>query len=166
MHENDEFEDMVNEKGGSRFSAFVWGALIGAGIALLTARRTGEETRQMLNERRYEMMNQAQQVKAKAVEQAAQYKEKAVDLAQTAREKAVEKVDQVKTRATELSSEAQDKGRTLVEQAKDTARGVVANAAERTGAAAEKVERAAGGDPTAKDDEGLVLTNSEKDYKL
>lgn len=144
MHDDD-YEVVEVNKGGSRFSAFVWGALIGAGVALLTARRTGEETREMLNQRKDEL-----------VDQAMQYREKAADLAQTAREKAVEKVDQVKTRAVELQ-----------EQAVDTARGYVANIADRTQNVAEDVKRAAAGDEgPVKDEEGMILTNSEKDYPL
>lgn len=147
MHEHDDYE--VVNKGGSSFSAFFWGALIGAGIALLTAPRKGEETRQMLKERQHELMD------------------KANDLAVNAREKAVEKVDQVKTRAVELQTEATEKGRSLVEQAKETARNYVATAAERTEEVAGDVKRAANGeDEPLKDDQGLVLTNSEKDFPL
>lgn len=147
MHEHEDFE--MDNKGGSRFSAFFWGALIGAGIALLTAPRTGEETRQLLKERQHEVMD------------------KANDLAVNAREKAVEKVDQVKTRAAELQVEASEKGRTLVEQAKETARGYVATAADRTQEVAGEVKRAANGEEEPlKDDQGLVLTNSEKDFPL
>ncbi len=147
MSEHEDYQ--VVHKGGSRFSAFFWGALIGAGVALLTAPRKGEETRQMLKERQHELMD------------------KANDLAINAREKAVEKVDQVKTRASELQVEASEKGRTLVEQAKETARGYVATAAERTQEVAGDVKRAANGeDEPLKDDRGLVLTNNEKDFPL
>lgn len=147
MHEHEDYQEM--RKGGSGFSAFFWGALIGAGIALLTAPRTGEETRQMLKERQHEMLD------------------KANDLAVNAREKAVEKVDQVKTRASELQVEATEKGRNLVEQAKETARGYVATAADRTQEVAGDVKRAANsGDEPLKDDRGLVLTNNEKDFPL
>lgn len=151
MHENDEALEMHHEhhhRGGSRFSAFFWGALIGAGVALLTARRTGEETRQMLQERRTELMDQAN------------------DLAKTAREKTVEKVDQVKTRATQLQYEAKDRGRELVEQAKEAARGYVATAADVTQDAASKMKEAVGVDEPLKDDQGLVQTNSERDFPL
>ncbi|HEY9089119.1 MAG TPA: YtxH domain-containing protein [Anaerolineaceae bacterium] len=151
MHDPNEEMKMHHEmhhKGGSRFSAFVWGALIGAGVALLTARRTGEETRQMLKERQSELMNQAN------------------DLAKTAREKAVEKVEEVKTRAEQLQYEAQDRGRNLVEQAKVAARGYVESAAGAVHEAADKVEDAAGVDKPLKDEAGLVQTNSEKDFPL
>ena len=42
-------DDVVVEQGGS-FSAFLWGALIGAGAMLLFAPRSGRETRQELSE--------------------------------------------------------------------------------------------------------------------
>jgi len=44
-----EDDDVVVEKGGS-FSAFLWGALIGAGAMLLLAPRSGRETRQELSD--------------------------------------------------------------------------------------------------------------------
>lgn len=41
---------IVVEKHGSGFAAFVWGALVGAGAALLLAPRSGEETQRELRE--------------------------------------------------------------------------------------------------------------------
>lgn len=43
-------DDDVVEEGGSTFSAFLWGALIGAGAMLLFAPRSGRETRQELTD--------------------------------------------------------------------------------------------------------------------
>ena len=47
-YDDDDDDDAV-EKGGS-FSAFLWGALIGAGAMLLFAPRSGRETRQELSD--------------------------------------------------------------------------------------------------------------------
>ena len=49
MRDYDDDEVTVVEKGGS-FSAFLWGALIGAGAMLLFAPRSGRETRQELSD--------------------------------------------------------------------------------------------------------------------
>ena len=43
-------DDDVVEKGGSTISAFLWGALLGAGAMLLFAPRSGRETRQELSD--------------------------------------------------------------------------------------------------------------------
>ena len=42
---------VIVEKGEGGFSSFLWGALIGAGVALLFAPRSGEETRRLLKNR-------------------------------------------------------------------------------------------------------------------
>jgi gas vesicle protein len=47
MYEN---ENSVGMRGGSAFTGFVMGALVGAGIALLMAPATGSETRKRLRE--------------------------------------------------------------------------------------------------------------------
>ena len=49
MRDYDDDDDVV-EKGGSTFSAFLWGALLGAGAMLLFAPRSGRETRQELSD--------------------------------------------------------------------------------------------------------------------
>lgn len=41
---------MQNENGNQALMSFVWGAAIGAGIALLVAPRSGEETRRQLSD--------------------------------------------------------------------------------------------------------------------
>ena len=49
MRDYDDDDDVVVERGGS-FSAFLWGALIGAGAMLLFAPRSGAETRRELGD--------------------------------------------------------------------------------------------------------------------
>ncbi|MCG8468237.1 MAG: YtxH domain-containing protein [Gemmatimonadetes bacterium] len=41
---------VIVEKRGSGFAAFIWGAIVGAGVALLLAPKTGEETQRELRE--------------------------------------------------------------------------------------------------------------------
>lgn len=50
MAQYDEDEVTVVEKGGSTVSAFLWGALLGAGAMLLLAPRSGADTRRELSE--------------------------------------------------------------------------------------------------------------------
>ncbi|HEX6588701.1 MAG TPA: YtxH domain-containing protein [Longimicrobiales bacterium] len=50
MRRYDEDEVIVEEEGGGTISAFLWGALIGAGAMLLFAPRSGEETRRELGD--------------------------------------------------------------------------------------------------------------------
>ncbi len=50
MSENQSPPYIVVEKGASGFSAFLWGALVGAAAALLFAPKSGEETQADLKE--------------------------------------------------------------------------------------------------------------------
>lgn len=56
MYEN---ESNVGMRGGSAFTGFVMGALIGAGIALLMAPATGSDTRKRLRETASRLKNAA-----------------------------------------------------------------------------------------------------------
>lgn len=50
MPEQKEVPYIVVEKGGSSLGAFLWGAAVGAAVALLFAPRSGEETQRELKE--------------------------------------------------------------------------------------------------------------------
>jgi len=56
MYEN---ENSVGMRGGSAFTGFVMGALVGAGIALLLAPATGSDTRRRLRETAQRLKNSA-----------------------------------------------------------------------------------------------------------
>jgi gas vesicle protein len=56
MYEN---ENNVGMRGGSAFTGFVMGALVGAGIALLMAPATGTDTRKRLRETAQRLKNAA-----------------------------------------------------------------------------------------------------------
>ncbi len=56
--ERDEPRVVVVERGSS-LGAFLWGALLGAGVALLMAPRSGAETRRLLRARGRELMDAA-----------------------------------------------------------------------------------------------------------
>lgn len=91
-------ERTIIVKQASSFSAFMRGLIIGAGVALLFAPRSGQETREILNERGSEI------------------KDKAMDLANTTRDRAQTVIgdarnkiqDTVKTARTNVSNMAQD----------------------------------------------------------
>lgn len=86
----------------SILSAFAVGSLIGAGIALLMAPQSGEETRAMIRNRSMEMKERA----AEAADETRQRAEKAMgDVAQQTRQTA----EEAKRRSEELM---QGKGRT------------------------------------------------------
>jgi gas vesicle protein len=57
--ERDESPRVVVVERGSGLGAFVWGALIGAGIALLVAPRSGAETRRLLRAKGRELVDAA-----------------------------------------------------------------------------------------------------------
>ena len=51
MRKTEDEPVVIVEKGEGSFGPFLWGALIGAGLALLLAPRSGEETRRLLKNR-------------------------------------------------------------------------------------------------------------------
>ncbi len=51
---------LIERKGGSSFGAFVWGAALGAGIALLMAPRSGVQTRNELRAGVQKLRNRAE----------------------------------------------------------------------------------------------------------
>jgi len=62
---------MKSEEGGAGFiTGFLLGGLVGAGLALLLAPRTGEETRDTLRERGIELRIKAEEAAARAREEA------------------------------------------------------------------------------------------------
>ena len=65
------------------FTGMMIGGLVGAGVALLTAPRSGEETRAMIREKSIEMKDQA----VKSIEET---RERAGELAQTGKERVAE----------------------------------------------------------------------------
>jgi gas vesicle protein len=67
-------------------SGMVWGGLIGAAIGMLTAPRSGEETRALLRERSDEFKMQARETADNLREQAEQAKTRAGELQQRGRE--------------------------------------------------------------------------------
>jgi len=60
MRDHDEVPYIVIERGGGGLGSFVLGALVGAGIALLLAPQSGEETQEELKERAREFKSKAE----------------------------------------------------------------------------------------------------------
>ncbi len=59
MTKEDESPRVVVVERGSSLGAFLWGALLGAGVALLVAPRSGAETRRLLKAKGRELMDAA-----------------------------------------------------------------------------------------------------------
>lgn len=85
-----------NSSFGDFLSGILVGGVIGYVVAMLNAPRTGEETRQMLNERSREL------------------RDRAVETAQMTRDKTEKLVAEGRTRVEERVSELKDRGQTVV----------------------------------------------------
>ncbi len=71
MRDQDEGPYVVIERGGGGGAgAFILGALVGAGVALLLAPRTGEETQQDIKERALKLKSAAEDSHARGPEAA------------------------------------------------------------------------------------------------
>lgn len=99
-----------HNRGGSWFSGFMIGSAIGAAIALLTAKRTGEETREMLQIRGQEITDKAMEAK-----------EKAAKMAQEAKEQAGNKISDVRSRAKDAVHELRREGEYQAEDLRQAA---------------------------------------------
>jgi gas vesicle protein len=86
-HEHDEDDDVVYvEKGGSPIIPFLWGAAVGAAIALLFAPTSGEELRATLGDR-------ARRLKDLAADKAEEFEEQVEHGYERARAKVEEELD-------------------------------------------------------------------------
>ncbi len=61
MSERDEVPTVIIERGGGQIGSFVLGALLGAGVALLFAPRSGQETQEDLKERARRLRSSAEE---------------------------------------------------------------------------------------------------------
>lgn len=90
MRDSDGVPYIIVERGGSGSAgAFVIGALLGAGVALLLAPRSGEETQQELKERALKLRDSAE---AKLKQAQAQVEERL----EQARDEVMEKVESIR----------------------------------------------------------------------
>lgn len=107
---------------------FVLGALIGAGIGLLFAPKSGKETRKELKEKAEELIEKAKEldmkeVKDKIVDKTNEIIEEIKDLdKEKVKEIAIEKIDVLKFKCEELVELAKEKGTPVVEKAADAVR--------------------------------------------
>jgi gas vesicle protein len=107
----------VQNSGGSWFSGFIMGALVGAAIALLTTRRTGEETREMLTTRGQKVMDRAMDYKDKAADTVSSARDKAQNLADEAKKRVSRTADQVRNKTSDMAETMQQKGSSMAESA-------------------------------------------------
>jgi gas vesicle protein len=112
----------MSDRGGSEFSSFLsgllLGGLVGAGVALLMAPQSGEETRKLIREKGIELRDQA----SESLEQAAaEARTRADELTKMAKERADQVSKVAKERTAELRERAEDiraRGEAAIEAAK------------------------------------------------
>jgi len=104
-------------------SKFAFGALIGAGLGLLFAPKTGKETRKLLGKKITELFNQLKEIDVEEVKEKIEDKiaEIQKDLSNLEKEKALkvakEKGEELKRKVEELTVLAKETGKPLVEEA-------------------------------------------------
>jgi gas vesicle protein len=114
MKRSDEMKDQqerLEEKGGniaSMLKGMLIGGMIGAGIALLSAPRSGQETRDMLREKGYEL------------------KDRAVSTV----DETLAKADSLAQKGTERANEVAERGQNLLNEQKANLQGTVAGVKE------------------------------------
>lgn len=83
---------------GSLLTGMILGALVGAGVALLYAPQSGEETRKQLKVKADEAKKKALAMKKEALEKAEEVKEEAVDKVEEYKGKAKRAAKELKAR--------------------------------------------------------------------
>lgn len=123
---------MKENRGGSSFSSFLMGGLIGAAVALLMAPRTGEETRSLLRDKSYEIkdktMEKGYELKDKATEKVDETRSNLNDTFNSLRRTAAQAIETKKDEVSDIEREgrarvAEEKDRisNIVDAAKDAA---------------------------------------------
>ncbi len=108
MRRNKEDPIVIVEKSDSGVGSFIWGALIGAGLALLFAPQSGEETRRLLK-------NRGRRLWAAAEEKASELQ----DMVTSGFEDAKERVEDVIDDRRQQARDVVDAGRAAVHSARD-----------------------------------------------
>jgi gas vesicle protein len=99
---------VIVEKGDSGFGAFLWGAVIGAGLALLFAPQSGEETRRLIK-------NRGRRLWAAAEEKASEIQ----DLVSSGFDDAKERVEDAIEERRQAARDVMDAGKAAVHSARD-----------------------------------------------
>jgi gas vesicle protein len=99
---------VIVEKGDSGFGAFLWGAVIGAGLALLFAPQSGEETRRLIK-------NRGRRLWAAAEEKASEIQ----DLVSSGFDDAKERVEDAIDERRQVARDVMDAGKAAVHSARD-----------------------------------------------
>jgi gas vesicle protein len=107
----------------NRFSAFLWGGLIGAAIGVLYAPRPGKETREELRRRADELMDEG-------MENYEEQKGRVLEAVETGRQSAVEKSEELKGRILETRDRLKAQVDAAAEQAKEKINTAVSQAEE------------------------------------
>ena len=116
----------MSKKGG--FGRFIGGLAIGAGLGLLFAPDTGENTRKLLSKKINELSNKIKEIDVDEVKDELMYKVETLqaELAtldkETAKEKALKQATKIKEKAEDVYKYAIEKGTPVVEKAADEVR--------------------------------------------
>lgn len=142
MRDHDDVSTVIIEKeSGAGAGAFLLGALVGAGLALLFAPRSGEETRKELEERARDLKSSAEE----RVREAQRQLEERMDEARTGVQSQVDNVRQAVDQGRRAASEARHDLEDKLERSK---------AAYRAGVeAARSAAKEPGGKDAGEDDE-------------
>lgn len=135
---------IIEQRSGSTVS-FLWGALLGAGVALLLAPQSGEESRRHL-------ANRARRVKDAAQERAEELTDRVVDRYEYARQSVEDRIDTAR-RTLEAkknqATEALRAGREAAQSAREDLERRIAQSKAAYDAAAEAARDSAESTPTA-----------------
>ncbi len=80
---------MADDRDGGSLSAFLFGAVVGAGLALLLAPRTGKETRELLKEKGEEFTKRAKESMGESRERADDFIQKGREFVEAQSERLV-----------------------------------------------------------------------------
>lgn len=128
---------------GGGIKPFLFGSLIGGGLALLYAPKPGTETRQQLFQTGTELKESATQLAGQAKEQAGTLQDQAQQTLTQAKDQAQQVTGQVREQAQGVAAQAQDQASQVADQMKDQTEQVRGQAQQATGQARDQAQSTA-----------------------
>jgi len=107
----------------SFIQGFVAGGLIGAGLALLFAPKSGRELREDIKKKSYELKSDTEELWAEGLKRVERLKDEAEQKLEEAKTKAAEIIEDGKRWAEKLRSKAEESGEEIVAEGKKTSKG-------------------------------------------
>lgn len=152
-----EYEDLpyiVIERRSGGISPFLWGALLGAGVALLLAPRSGEETQE-------ELRQGVRRLRTAAEDRVGTARETVSDAVNRTRDRLQDQLDTVRTTVESRGVQARqaiDAGRRAARDARSELERRVAEAKDSYAAAADAVRQSGGSQAPPAPDADLIVT--------